>query len=105
MAKGTPMLCISLFGSMALATGHGGMTPVVSVVGRSASLLAYLALGHGRSFSRSELLASLWPEPGASASNGSFNTALWRLRRLLETPPLAHANLITSDRHGAIALC
>lgn len=98
------MLRISLFGSMAVATGPGG-APEVPVSGRSASLLAYLALGHGRSFSRSELLASLWPEPGASASSGSFNTALWRLRRLLETPPLAHGNLITSDRRGAIALC
>lgn len=98
------MLRISLFGSMALATGPDSV-PEVPVVGRSASLLAYLALGHGRSFSRSELLASLWPEPGASASTGSFNTALWRLRRLLETPPLAHANLITTDRRGGIALC
>lgn len=98
------MLRISLFGSMALATGLAG-APEVPVAGRSASLLAYLALGHGRSFSRSELLASLWPDPEASASTGSFNTALWRLRRLLETPPLAHGNLITSDRRGAIALC
>lgn len=98
------MLRISLFGSMALATGDRG-APEVFVAGRSASLLAYLALGHGRSFSRSELLASLWPEPSASASTGSFNTALWRLRRLLETPPLAHGSLITSDRRGAIALC
>jgi DNA-binding SARP family transcriptional activator len=98
------MLRISLFGSMALATGVGG-TDEVSVAGRSASLLAYLALGHGRSFSRSELLASLWPDPGASASIGSFNTALWRLRRVLETPPLTYGGLITSDRRGAIALC
>ena len=98
------MLRISLFGAMALATSPGS-APEVSLAGRSASLLAYLALGHGRSFSRSELLASLWPDPGASASNGSFNTALWRLRRLLETPPLSHAGLITSDRRGAIALC
>ncbi|KAF1717199.1 response regulator receiver protein [Pseudoxanthomonas wuyuanensis] len=98
------MLRISLFGSMALAAGVGG-APEVPVAGRSASLLAYLALGHGRSFSRSELLASLWPDPEASASTGSFNTALWRLRRLLETPPLAHGNLITSDRRGAIAMC
>lgn len=104
MAEGTPMLRISLFGSMALATGPED-GPEVAVVGRSASLLAYLALGHGRSFSRSELLASLWPDPAASASAGSFNTALWRLRRLLETPPLAHGALIASDRRGAIALC
>ena len=89
------MLRISLFGSMALATGHRD-GPELAVAGRSASLLAYLALGHGRSFSRSELLASLWPDPGASASNGSFNTALWRLRRLLEAPPIAHAGLHTS---------
>lgn len=98
------MLRISLFGSMALAADGGG-TQDVAVAGRSASLLAYLALGQGRSFSRSELLASLWPDPGASASSGSFNTALWRLRRLLETPPLAHGSLITSDRRGAIAMC
>lgn len=98
------MLRISLFGSMALAAGLGG-APEVSVAGRSASLLAYLALGHGRSFSRSELLAHLWQDPGASGSTGSFNTALWRLRRLLDTPPLAHSGLITSDRRGAIALC
>lgn len=97
------MLRISLFGSMALASGADGGSPV-AVAGRSASLLAYLALGQGRSFSRSELLASLWPDPGSSASTGSFNTALWRLRRLLETPPLAHAALITTDRRGAIAL-
>lgn len=104
MAEGTPMLRISLFGSIALATGPAGSAEV-PVAGRSASLLAYLALGQGRSFSRSELLASLWPEPGSSASTGSFNTALWRLRRLLGAPPLAHADLITSDRRGAIALC
>lgn len=104
MAEDTLMLRIFLFGSMALATGVGG-APEVPLAGRSASLLAYLALGHGRSFSRSELLASLWPDPEASVSTGSFNTALWRLRRLLETPPLAHGNLITSDRRGAIAMC
>lgn len=104
MAEGTRMLRISLFGSMALATGFDG-APEVPVAGRSASLLAYLALGQGRSFSRSELLASLWPDPGASASTGSFNTALWRLRRLLETPPLAHGSVITSDRRGAISMC
>jgi DNA-binding SARP family transcriptional activator len=98
------MLRISLFGSMALTSGVDESSEV-AVTGRSASLLAYLALGQGRSFSRSELLASLWPEPGASASTGSFNTALWRLRRLLETPPLMHGALIASDRRGAIGLC
>jgi DNA-binding SARP family transcriptional activator len=99
-----PMLRISMFGTMAIAAGLGD-APEVAVGGRSGSLLAYLALGHGRSFSRSELLASLWSQPGANASTGSFNTALWRLRRLLEGPPLAHAHLIVSDRRGAIALC
>ena len=98
------MLRIWLFGSLSIDFGDAGNT-AQAVAGRSASLLAYLALGHGRTFSRSELLSSLWPERGSSSgSAGSFNTALWRLRRLIERPPYRHGELIVSDRRGAIGL-
>lgn len=98
------MLRIWLFGSLSVDFGDAGNT-AQAVAGRSASLLAYLALGHGRTFSRSELLSSLWPERGSSSgSAGSFNTALWRLRRLIERPPYRHGELIVSDRRGAIGL-
>lgn len=84
------MLRIWLFGSLSIDFGNAG-DAALAVAGRSASLLAYLALGHGRSFSRCELQGALWPERGASSgSAGSFNTALWRLRRLVERPPLQH---------------
>ncbi len=97
------MLRICLFGSLSVAHGEGG-SGARSLAGRCGSLLAYLALGHGRYFSRSELQSSLWSERSASSSPGSFNTALWRLRRLVETPPLKPGDLIVCDRRGAIGL-
>ncbi|WP_244243984.1 AfsR/SARP family transcriptional regulator [Marilutibacter alkalisoli] len=92
-----------MFGSFSVAT-DGADGEAVAISGRCANLLAYLALGHGRFFSRSELLASLWPERTSSSTPGSFNTALWRLRRMVERPPLKHGDLIVSDRRGAISL-
>ena len=99
------MLRIWLFGSLVVANddASGEQTPV-ALSGRCARLLAYLALGHGRYFSRSELLNTVWPERSASMTAGSFNTALWRLRRLIERPPLKAGDFITTDRRGAIGL-
>lgn len=97
------MFKIWLFGSMSVALGEASEGQI-ALGGRCASLLAYLALGHGRSFSRAELLANVWPERPTSTSAGSFNTALWRLRRLIERPPLKHGDLIVCDRRGAIGL-
>ena len=99
------MLRIWLFGSLVVANDdEGGEQSTVALSGRCASLLAYLALGHGRYFSRSELLNTVWPERSASMTAGSFNTALWRLRRLIECPPLKPGDLIATDRRGAIGL-
>lgn len=97
------MLRIWLFGSLAVSIVDGDADQV-AIAGRCASLLAYLALGRGRFFSRAELLATLWPEGSGTSSGGSFNTALWRLRRLVERPPLAHGDLIVSNGRGAIGL-
>jgi DNA-binding SARP family transcriptional activator len=96
------MFRIWLFGSLSIGTDEAG--PQVAIAGRSANLLAYLALGRGRYFSRSELLGSLWPEHSSSSTAGSFNTALWRLRRMIERPPLKHGDLIVCDRRGSIGL-
>ncbi len=95
------MFRIWLFGSVSVAQDDGR---AVAVSGRCGSLLAYLAIGQRRYFSRGELIASLWPERDAGATAGSFNTALWRLRRIVESPPLDHGDLIVCDRRGAIGL-
>src|SRR5690606_6973027 len=97
------MLRIRIFGSFSVAISDVVGGPM-TVAGRCATLMAYLALGNGRFFSRSELLASVWPERTTSSTPGSFNTALWRLRRMVERPPLKHGDLIVSDRRGAISL-
>ncbi len=97
------MFRIWLFGSMSIAMDEDS-DAAMAVSGRCASLLAYLALGQGRSFSRSELLGNLWPEHASSGTSGSFNTALWRLRRLIERPPLKPGDLIVCDRHGTVGL-
>jgi DNA-binding SARP family transcriptional activator len=97
------MLRIWLFGSLSVANDATG-EQVTAISGRCGSLLAYLALGRGRYFSRAELLGTLWPERMASMTAGSFNTALWRLRRMVECPPFEHGELIASDRRGAIGL-
>lgn len=97
------MFRIWLFGSMAIAA-DGMPDAAQGISGRCAHLLAYLALGQGRHFSRSELQENLWPDRGAGTSCGSFNTALWRLRRMIEKPPLRHGDLLLCDRRGAIGL-
>ncbi len=97
------MLRIWLFGSLTVANDAAG-EQVTAISGRCGSLLAYLALGRGRYFSRAELLGTLWPERMASMTSGSFNTALWRLRRMVECAPFQHGELIASDRRGAIGL-
>ena len=61
------MLRIWLFGSLCVANDATG-EQVTAISGRCGSLLAYLALGRGRYFSRAELLGTLWPERMASIS-------------------------------------
>lgn len=97
------MVRIWLFGSLSVATDSCG-GEVTPLSGRCGSLLAYLALRRGQYFSRSDLLGILWSEGSAPMSAGSFNTALWRLRRTIERPPIKHGDLITSDRRGGIGL-
>jgi DNA-binding SARP family transcriptional activator len=99
------MLYLSLFGHLSVAKCDGPEPwPAVDLSGRPGSLLAYLALAKGRFFTRSELTATLWSEQSESASVRSFNTALWRLRKALQRPPLEHAELVVCDRRGAVGL-
>ncbi|HSC78922.1 MAG TPA: bacterial transcriptional activator domain-containing protein [Chitinolyticbacter sp.] len=96
-------LYLNLFGSMSLRLG-GNDAPMVTLGGRMASLLAFLALARGRFFSRSELCAVLWSDHGEAINPGAFNTTLWRLRRALEQPPVPQGSVIGSDRRGGIGL-
>lgn len=97
---------LTLFG--ALSFGVEGIEPAASayerVTGRPGSLLAFLALAPRRHFSRSELLTALWGDRNEAVGSGTFNTVLWRLRKQVERPPLAHGDLVACDRHGYVGL-
>ncbi|UXY14499.1 bacterial transcriptional activator domain-containing protein [Chitiniphilus purpureus] len=97
------LLHLNLFGSMSIHL-NGHPAPALTLGGRMASLLAFLALARGRFFSRSELCAVLWADRGDTVNPGAFNTTLWRLRRALEQPPLAQGSVIGSDGRGGIGL-
>lgn len=94
------MVRIGLFGSMTLSVGDAAPVPVH---GRGARLLAYLALGRGRCVSRSELLERVWADRGDRMSAGTFNTALWRLRRLLQGASGECGHALLCDAGAAVA--
>ncbi|MED5617777.1 AfsR/SARP family transcriptional regulator [Ideonella sp. BN130291] len=100
------MLRLHLFGALSFSfEGPGAdVRSFLHVTGRPGSLLAFLALAHGRYFSRGELVSALWGDQAEGVGSGTFNTVLWRLRKLMECPPLVHGALITCDRHGAVGL-
>jgi DNA-binding SARP family transcriptional activator len=66
--------------------------------------MAYLALARGKYFTRQQLIDELWAGEGEAVSAGTLNTVLWRLRKLVEAPPLKHGELIACDRRGGIGL-
>lgn len=99
------MLHLNLFGHLSVAPCDGpSPAQAVDLPGRPGSLLAYLALAKGHFFTRSELIATLWPDQAEAASVGSFNTTLWRLRKVLGRPPLGQTEIVVCDRRGAVGL-
>lgn len=98
------MLRIMLFGSVSVSLCHGETSKVLPLSPQLTALLAFLALGRGREYSRGELLDMLWGEGDASMAPGALNTALWRLRRLIEVPPVRSGEYLSVKRLGHIGL-
>src|ERR1700753_1055672 len=71
---------------------------------QASELLALLAAGRGRFFDRSAIAESIWGSEGGDRSTGCVHTALWRLRRELEAPPLKRGDLLTANSPGAVGL-
>lgn len=97
-------LALTLFGGLALAVDDDGQRTPINLAPRSASLLAVLALGAGRRFSRSELLQLLWQDDARGGSLACLNTALWRLRKSFAPWSSQCGELVDSDAHGGLAL-
>lgn len=97
------MLELTLFGSVAAKLHYGSEIQAVPLAPRPAQLLAFLTLGRGRFFHRTEIGQSIWGE-GEEAGSGSVSTALWRLRKAIERPPAKSGDFIASNRQGAVGL-
>jgi DNA-binding SARP family transcriptional activator len=99
------MLHLKLFGRFSVNRCDCSMpSEAVVLSGRPGGLLAYLALAKGRFFTRSELIAALWSDQIGEISLGTFSTTLWRLRKVLERPPLEQTEIVVCDRRGAVGL-
>lgn len=99
------MYRLNLFGPLSLCfEPAGGPAQTVTLGGRPGRLLAFLALARGRHCSRSELVSTLWAERADGGPAGALNTALWRLRGLIERPPFRQGEFIVCDRGGALGL-
>lgn len=75
------MFQIHLFGGLDIVAPEGG--PVGLSSRSCATLLAFLALNHGRRFPRRRLAGTLWPERGDRAAQKKLRNCLWRLGREL----------------------
>jgi DNA-binding SARP family transcriptional activator len=99
----TAVLTLKLFGVMSVTLEHLGRLETLALTPRLAELLAFLAIGRGRFFSRTDIARSIW-ETEEDCSVGSVNTALWRLRRSIERAPLAAGDFVITTPGGAIGL-
>lgn len=98
------MLKVCLFGALSVSIETDGGAQELELSSRPASLLAFLALGLGRFFPRGQIIQSLWSDAAEPGSSGSFNTALWRLRKIMDRPPLRAKDYIVTNSQNAIGL-
>jgi DNA-binding SARP family transcriptional activator len=100
-----PTYRLCLFGQIELCVqpATGDVRPIV-VSGLPARLLAFLALHPCRRYSRSELVATLWPDGKGKSPAASLSSTLWRLRQLLDAPCPGLPPLIHCTADGLLGL-
>jgi DNA-binding SARP family transcriptional activator len=77
------MLRVSLLGQFRIA--FDGYAPSAKVTHTSQALLAYLLLHRHRSHPRDSLVGLFWADYSQERARSCLNTALWRLRQVLES--------------------
>jgi DNA-binding SARP family transcriptional activator len=98
--KGTQkMLRIFLFGRMNLSIG--AQTPEMTHTVQA--LFAYLVLHRQRSHPRELLAGVLWGDYPEKRAQNSLRTALWRLRRMIESEGVERGTYLSTTRTHALA--
>jgi DNA-binding SARP family transcriptional activator len=98
------MLSVTLFGSAHFELQAQGSPRFLRLSPRVAELLAFLAVHRNRSFHRADLCDVIWGERDDPGSVASVNTALWRLRKVLEPTGTPRGDYLVMDYRRAISL-
>ncbi len=93
-------LHIQMFGSLRL-TWASHPRPL-AVPPSLRPLLAYLVLFHRRSHPRDRLGELFWPELAPDRARRCLNTALWRLRRIMEPRASGAGPYLLTERHNGV---
>jgi DNA-binding SARP family transcriptional activator len=95
-----PILRISLLGTFEVLRDDW---PGPARLTRAAeTLFAYLVIGRRRSHARDELAGTFWGDAAEDRARNCLNTALWRIRRVLEPDARSRGRYIESTPTGDI---
>jgi DNA-binding SARP family transcriptional activator len=85
-------LTIQLFGTVRLS--HDGVAGPFRLVHGVQGLMAYLVLHRHRMHCREVLAGVFWSEHPEAQARSCLSTALWRLRQVLEPPPISRGTYL-----------
>ena len=94
------VLRIQLFGTVRVS--HSGPPTDTRLIHAVQSLLAWLVLNRRRTHARETLAGVFWGEHTESRARSCLNTALWRLRRVLEPDGVARGTYLIAQSSGDI---
>jgi DNA-binding SARP family transcriptional activator len=94
------VLRVSLFGSVRIA--RDGQASEIRATRTTQALLAYLVLQRHRRHPREALAELLWDDLPPDQARGCLNTALWRLRGMLEPDGIARGTYIETMPSGEV---
>lgn len=95
-------LHIYLFGGFRVLRGHPPQT--LHLTRTAQHLLAYLVVHRHRIHPREILAGTLWGETDDERGRACLNTALWRLRKVLEPPGVPKGTFLLSTGAGEVGL-
>lgn len=91
---------IFLFGGVRIE--HDGRPTAQKATRVVQALLAYLLLERHRSHARDVLVGLFWGDQSEESARGCLNTALWRLRRVLEPDGVPRGTYVANTAQGEI---
>jgi DNA-binding SARP family transcriptional activator len=94
------ILQITLFGGVRVT--HDNWLNEVKLTREMQSLLAYLLLQRHRAHSREVLVGVFWGEHSQENAHRALNTALWRLKRVLEPDGVPAGTYLTNAQSGEV---